>query len=85
MEFGRGRTLYALSQGFWDGPFEGAPAQPNTGALVRVNGDGTFTTIVDGLNQPTSVEIIRNTAYVVTLTGEIWKIRGRDAMTDRAT
>jgi hypothetical protein len=26
------------------------------------------------LNQPTSIEIIKNTAYVVTLSGEIWKI-----------
>lgn len=74
VEFGRGRTLFALSQGFWDGPFEGAPAEPNTGALVRINGDGTLTTVVGGLDRPTSVEIIKNTAYVVTITGEIWKI-----------
>lgn len=74
VEFGRGRTLYALSQGFWDGPYEGAPAQPNTGALMRVNGDGTLTTVVGGLDRPTSVEIIKNTAYVVTLAGEILKI-----------
>lgn len=74
VEFGPGRTLFALSQGFWDGPYEGAPAQPNTGALLRVNGNGTLTTVVDGLDRPTSVEIIKNTAYVVTLTGEIWKI-----------
>jgi hypothetical protein len=74
VEFGRGNRLYALLQGFWNGPFEGTPAQPNTGALVKVNRDGTFTVIVDGLNQPTSVEIIKNTAYVVTLTGEVWKI-----------
>ena len=39
VEFGHGRTLFALSQGFWDGPFEGTPALPNTGALVRVNGE----------------------------------------------
>jgi sugar lactone lactonase YvrE len=74
VEFGRGRTLFALSQGFWDGPFEGTPAQPNTGALMRVNGDGTLTTVADGLDRPTSVEIINNTAYVVTLGGEIWKV-----------
>jgi len=29
---------------------------------------------VEGLNQPTSVEIIGNTAYVVNLAGEVWKI-----------
>lgn len=76
VEFGPGRTLFALSQGFWDGPFEGTPAQPDTGALMRVNGDGTVTTVVGGLDRPTSVEIIKNTAYVVTLTGEIWKFKG---------
>ncbi len=74
VEFGRGGTLFALSQGFWDGPFEGTPAQPDTGALMRVNGDGTFTTVGGGLDRPTSFEIIKNTAYIVTLAGEIWKI-----------
>ena len=52
------------------------PALPNTGALVKVNGDGTFTVITDSLDRPTSLEFIGNTAYVVTLTGEIWKIDG---------
>jgi len=74
VEFGRGNTLYALSQGVWDGLYEGSPALPNTGALVKVNPNGTFTVIVDGLNQPTSFGFIGNTAYVVTLGGEIWKI-----------
>lgn len=74
VEFGPGGVLYGLLQGFWDGPFEGTPAQPNTGALVKVNRDGTFTVILDGLNQPTSFEFIGNTAYMVTITGEIWKI-----------
>ena len=55
---------------FGGGP-AGAPAAPDTGSLVKVNGNGTLTTVVDGLDQPTSVEFIRNTAYVVTLTGEI--------------
>ena len=74
VELGRGRTLFALSQGFWSGPFEGAPADPNTGALMRVHTDGSLTTVVDGLNQPTSLEIIGNTAYVVTLGGEVWTV-----------
>jgi hypothetical protein len=76
VEFGRGRRLYALSQGVGSGGPEGSPALPNTGALVKVNRDGNFTVIVDGLNQPTSLEFIRNTAYVVTLGGEIWRIEG---------
>jgi len=74
VEFNRGRTLFALSQGVWDGVQEGSPAEPNTGSLVRVNADGTFTVITDGLDRPTSLEFINNTAYIVTLTGEIWTI-----------
>ena len=69
-----GRTLFALSQGVWDGVEEGSPAEPNTGSLVKVNHDGTFTQVVDGLDRPTSLEFIKNTAYIVTLTGEIWTI-----------
>jgi hypothetical protein len=76
VEFGRGRTLYALSQGIGSGGPPGSPALPNTGALVKVNGDGTFTAITDGLDRPTSLEFIGTTAYVVTLGGEIWKIDG---------
>ena len=76
MEFGYGHRLYALSQGVGSGGPEGAPALPNTGALVKVNRSGTFTVVIDRLNQPTSLEFIKNTAYVVTLGGEIWKIKG---------
>ena len=71
---GRGATLFALAQGTWDGAFEGSPAMPNTGQLLRVNPDGTVSVIADGLNIPTSVQIIKNTAYVVTLTGEVWVV-----------
>jgi hypothetical protein len=74
VEFGRGRTLFALAQGVWNGVAEGSPALPNTGALLEVNTDGSFTVVVDGLNQPTSVEFIGNTAFVVSLAGEIWRI-----------
>ena len=28
----------------------------------------------DGLDRPTSVEMINNTAYVVTLGGEVWRV-----------
>ena len=77
VEFGRGRSLYALSQGPGvPGAPPGFPAQPNSGALVKVNGDGTLTIITDHLNLPTSLEFIGTTAYVVTLTGEVWKIEG---------
>jgi len=77
VEFGRGDSLYALSQGIFPaGSPPATPAQHNTGSLVKVNGDGTFTGIMDSLDQPTSLEFIGNTAYFVTLTGEIWKIDG---------
>jgi hypothetical protein len=74
VEFGRGRDLFALSQGVFGGGPPGAPAAPDTGSLVKVNPNGTFSVVVDGLDRPTSVEFIRNTAYVVTLTGEIWRV-----------
>jgi hypothetical protein len=76
VEIGRGHRLYALSQGVGSGGPEGAPALPNTGALVKANRAGTFTVVIDALNQPTSLEFIKNSAYVVTLGGEIWKIKG---------
>jgi hypothetical protein len=77
VELGRGHRLYALSQGvFPAGSPEGSPALPNTGALVKANQDGTFTVVIDRLNQPTSLEFIGQTGYVVTLGGEIWKIKG---------
>jgi hypothetical protein len=77
VEFGGGDRLYALSQGIFPvGSPPATPALPNTGALVKVNGDGTFTVIMDGLDRPTSLEFIGNTAYFVTLSGEIWKIDG---------
>ena len=77
VEFGPGNGLYALSKGIF--PVGSPPATPalhNTGSLVKVNGDGTFTFVMDSLDQPTSLEFIGNSAYVVTLTGEIWNIDG---------
>jgi hypothetical protein len=75
VEFGRGRSLYALSQGIFPvGSEPGSPALPNTGALLEVNRNGTFTVIRDGLNQPTSLDFIGNTAYIVSLAGQVWRI-----------
>jgi hypothetical protein len=77
VEFGLGRTLYALAQGQWTGffgPDPGSPADPFTGSLSRINPDGSFTEIMGGLNLPTSLEFIGNSAYIVNLIGEIWVI-----------
>ena len=74
VEFGRGETLFALSQGPGSGGPDGSPALPNTGSLVNVNADGTLSVIADELDRPTSFEIIGNTAYIVTLGGDIWTV-----------
>ena len=76
VEFGPGNGLYALSHGTVDPHIDPSNAVPYTGALVKVNENGTSTVIMGGLDRPTSLEFIGNTAYVVTLTGEIWKIDG---------
>jgi hypothetical protein len=34
---------------------------------VEVKGDGTFSVVADGLDRPTSMEFIGNTAYIVSL------------------
>jgi len=80
VEIGRGQTLFALSQGTFpcggDPSCAGSPASHDTGALLRANPGGTMTTVADELDQPSSLEIIGNTAYVVTLGGDVVKIDG---------
>jgi glucose/arabinose dehydrogenase len=74
VEFGSD-DLFALAQGeFTPGNPEGSPANPNTGQLLKAVKAGGFAVVVGGLNQPTSLELIGDTAYVVTLGGEIWRI-----------
>jgi hypothetical protein len=74
VEFGRGNTMYALSQGPHTNPGEGTPSDPDGGSLLRANRDGTFTVVVDKLDRPTSMEIIGDTAYIVMLDGEVWQV-----------
>jgi len=76
VELGRGGRLYALSQGLFPaGAPPATPALPNTGSLVQAQWNGTFRTVAEELDVPTSVEFIEDNAYVVTLNGEIWKIK----------
>jgi len=81
VEFGPWFKLYALSQGEWDGVAEGSPALMNTGRLVQVKKNGSFAPVVDKsgaeimLDRPTSLEFIGDTAYVVSLTGNVYKIK----------
>jgi hypothetical protein len=75
-KFGAHGMLYALSQGIAPAGIQpGQAASPNTGRLLRVNYDGTFTILVDKLDQPASLNFVCNTAYIVTLTGEVLEIK----------
>jgi hypothetical protein len=80
VQSGPGNSLYALSQGTWDPTLDesaaGGPALPETGQLLRINRDGSTTVLLDGINLPTSLHFKGGIAYVVTLSGDVWKIRG---------
>ena len=72
---------YGLLQGHWgpgadsrESENEGTPAAPNTGEIVVVGADGTFETVVGGLNQPTSLERVGHVGSVVTVRGTILRI-----------
>lgn len=69
--------IYALSQGDEPGDVvPGTPALPESGEFLRANLDGTFSVVAEGLDLPSSVDFVGDTAYVVTLTGDVWKISG---------
>ena len=68
-------ALYALAQGdFPEGAMEGSPALPDTGQLLVANRDGGFDVVADGLDRPTSMEVVDGNAHVVTYDGEVWRI-----------
>lgn len=70
---GRGHDVFRLAQGVFDGPFPGAPANPNTGSLM-VARDGVFEEVIGELDLPTSLEVRGQTAWVTTLTGTVLRI-----------
>ncbi|MGY1782643.1 hypothetical protein [Geodermatophilus sp. SYSU D01036] len=79
VEPGHGHRLFALAQGhFTPGQPAGAPADPGTGLLLRVDRDGGFDVVVDHLDRPTSLEVVRNTAYVV-VAGGVVRVHGLSA------
>lgn len=64
--------FYAVSQGDSPGDVEpGTPGLPNSGELLRLNGDGSFTVVVDDLDRPTSLSFVGDTAFIVTLGGQV--------------
>ena len=73
VEAGR-HALYALAQGdFPEGAPEGSPALPDTGQLLVADRDGGLDVVADGLDRPTSMEVVDGDAYVVTYDGGIWR------------
>ncbi len=72
VERGRGSALYAVGQGYFaPGGEDGSPAEPDTGVLARVLPGGGVTTVADGLDRPTSLEVQGDTAYVIGLGGAV--------------
>jgi hypothetical protein len=83
VELGPHHDLYVLSQGTWNGEGEGAPALPDTGRLYRLDrATGRLAAVHDGtgaelvLDRPTSMEVVGATAYVVSLTGDVYAVSG---------
>ena len=78
VEFDAGGQLYVLSQGVWTLPNipenAGQPASPRTGKLLRLDRSGRLMPIVEALDRPTSVELVGDTALVVTLSGKVIRI-----------
>jgi hypothetical protein len=74
VEFSKCGRLYALKNGdpVADAP-AGTPAKSDTGAFLRVK-NGEFKTVLDDINLPVSVDFIGRSAYISTLTGEIWRV-----------
>jgi hypothetical protein len=82
VERGPHGKLYGLSQGQWDGVGEGSRADPDTGRLVVVGRHGNLTPVVDRrgrelvLDRPPSVEFVGATAYVLSITGDVYRVDG---------
>ncbi len=81
VERGLRGKLYGLSLGQWDGVAEGTPAFLNTGRLVIVKRDGSRSPVQDRrgrelvLDRPTSMQFVGDTAYVVSVVGDVYKIK----------
>ena len=77
VEFGPGGNTYVLQ--FGDQSFdENAPPPP--GRLLLLQG-GELLPVVEGLLLATSVSFVGDTAYVTSLTGEVWEIPGVSGLT----
>jgi hypothetical protein len=72
VQTGPGGSLYVLQ--FGDQQLdENAPPPP--GRLYKLDG-GELVALVEGLMLPTSLSFVGDTAYITSLTGEVWEIPG---------
>ena len=80
VERGPRGKLYGIAQGQWDGVEEGSRAEPDTGRLVVVGRHGELRPVVDRrgqelvLDRPVSLEFVGHTAYVVSVTGVVYRV-----------
>ena len=80
VERGRGRQVYALSQGVWDLPptpprTRASPPRRTPGSLLLADRHGGCFPWSSVLDRPTSFEIDGDTAFVSTLTGKVLEDR----------
>jgi len=74
VEKGPESRLYALSFGTQPTNPEGPPADPFSGKLLLVRDNGTFGILVANLTMPTSLDIVGDTAFITTISGDVWRI-----------
>lgn len=65
--------LYVLSQGTVDRG-DAATAEPRTGQVLAVGPQGDLETVTEGIDRPTSLEVVGDTAYVVTADGTVYTV-----------
>ena len=70
----RDTHLFALAQGEFTPGTRRFAREPEHRQTTQGQRTGGFAAVAEGLNQPTSLEFIGKSAYIVTLGGEIWKI-----------
>ena len=74
-----GDVVYVVSMGDQAGETDQAPAKPFTGTLYRLT-DGNLVPIATNFMLPTALTISGNTAFITTLTGEVWKVENLSSL-----
>ncbi len=75
-----GDVVYVVNMGDQAVDPDGPPAKPFTGTLYRLTA-GNLVAVATGFMLPVALNITNNTAYITTLTGEVWKVANLSALT----